>query len=100
MLKVAVVFVCAAFPNVTVLGPEYCFHKITGGVFEKLTKPGKDACCPNVTVWSGPAFTTGAPGDRGPPFVPVVWMTSKFVALMLVRSSKQPAGQRSSGVTE
>ena len=46
-LKVAVVFVCAGFPNVTVPGPEYDRHRIAGGVFEKLTAPGSCAGCPD-----------------------------------------------------
>jgi hypothetical protein len=66
-------------------GPEYCFHEITGGVLLKVTTPGKVTGTPTGTVWSGPAFATGAPGDLGPSTGPVVWMTSKFVALMLVK---------------
>ena len=33
---------------------------------------------------SGPALAVGAPDERGPSLGPVVWMTSKFVMLMLV----------------
>src|SRR5437870_4313673 len=49
---------------------------------------------------SGPALASGAPGERGPSLVPVVWMTSKFVMPMLEMWLKALAGQRSSGVTE
>src|SRR5271170_2927006 len=55
---------------------------------------------PTAAGWFGPALAAGGPGERGPPVGPVVWMTSKLVMLMLVRSLKQLAGQRSSGVTE
>src|SRR5271170_6526859 len=55
---------------------------------------------PTAAGWFGPALAAGGPGERGPPVGPVVWMTSKLVMLTLVRSLKQLAGQRSSGVTE
>src|ERR1043166_2087315 len=66
----------------------------------KLTEPCNWAGVPSTAEWSGPALATGAPGERGPSVGPVVWMTSKLVMLMVVRSSKTLAGQRSSGVTE
>src|SRR5438094_438326 len=66
----------------------------------KVATPCNWAKEPSTTDWSGPAFTAGAPGERGPSSGPVVRMTSKLVMLILVRSLKQFAGQRSSGVTE
>src|SRR5690348_2640904 len=50
--------------------------------------------------WSAPAFAVGAPGDRGPPFGPVLCTTSKLVIPTIEMWLKAFAGQRLSGVTE
>src|SRR5580692_7397455 len=69
-------------------------------MLEEFTEPCNWTGALKSADWSGPALTEGAPGERGPSLGPVVWMTSKLVMLMLVKSLKQFSGQRSSGVTE
>src|SRR4029077_9044399 len=55
---------------------------------------------PKATDRFEPALATGAPGDRGPSFGPVLWMTSKLVMPTEEMWLKALAGHRSSGVTE
>src|SRR3989442_8848728 len=99
-MKLTVVCVRVESANVAVPAPEYSFQRFVGGGPIHVTLPCSVTGCPDDTVRSGPAFAPGGFGERGPSFWPVVWMTSKFVMPTLVKLSKQPAGQRLSGVTE
>src|SRR6266487_4514769 len=99
-LKLTVVFVRVASANVAVPVPEYSFQRFVVGRPFHVTLPSSVPGCPGDTVRSGPAFAAGGFGERGPSFWPVVWMTSKFVMPTVLKRSKQPAGQRLSGVTE
>src|SRR5206468_9236353 len=71
-----------------------------GAAFVYWTLPERFTASPRLTVWSGPAYATGAPGERGPSLGPVVWMTSKLVTESPVIWLNAPEGQRRSGTTE
>ena len=51
-------------------------------------------------AWSAPAFTLGAPVDRGPSVGPVAWITSKLLTSIVERLLNAVDENRSSGQTE
>src|SRR5882724_9838471 len=82
------------------VGPEYILHWMSDSGDEVVAAPCRITGLVMAAVWSEPALTVGAPAERGPSLTPVVATISKFVMPILRKLSKQPAGQRSSGVTE
>src|SRR5689334_21707775 len=73
---------------------------VSEAAFAYWTLPARFTMSPRLALWSGPALTIGAPGERGPSLGPVVCTTSKLVTESPVMWLKAPEGHRRSGTTE
>ena len=70
--------------NVTGAGPEYSFHRI-GALPLGSTTVALKIVLNVLIVWSAPAFTVGAPGERGPSAASVLCTTSKLLTSIVFK---------------